>query len=113
MGSNTVLLLNRGGFLHSGDRIPLPHMVKKRKRQSHNSAEVVVPLKAIREQLGMTQAEFAVAIGIDPSTVSRCERGMSEPSLTILQTKRLCKLVEKGLDELPDYLGKHPEQTMS
>jgi transcriptional regulator with XRE-family HTH domain len=84
-------------------------MTKRIKRQPYNSDEVIVPLKAIREQLGMTQAEFAVAISIDPSTVSRCERGMTEISLTILQMKRLCKLTQKNLDELPDYLGKHPE----
>lgn len=81
-------------------------MTKRIKRQPQNSDEVVVPLKAIREQLGMTQAEFAVAIGIDPSTVSRCERGITEISLTILQMKRLCQLTQKNLDELPDYLGK-------
>ncbi|HLP87478.1 MAG TPA: helix-turn-helix transcriptional regulator [Nostocaceae cyanobacterium] len=84
-------------------------MIKRTKRQPQNSDEVVVPLKAIREQLGMTQAEFAVAIGIDPSTVSRCERGITEISLTILQMKRLCQLTQKNLDELPDYLGKHSE----
>lgn len=84
-------------------------MTKRIKRQPQNSDEVVVPLKAIRERLGMTQAEFAVAIGIDPSTVSRCERGITEISLTILQMKRLCQLTQKNLDELPDYLGKHSE----
>ncbi|MUL39483.1 helix-turn-helix domain-containing protein [Gloeocapsopsis dulcis] len=81
-------------------------MVTRRKRQPHE--EDVVPLRAIREQLGLTQAQFAVAVGIDPSTVSRCERGIAEPNLTVLQTKRLCKLIGKSLDELPDYLGRSP-----
>lgn len=65
-----------------------------------------MPLKAIREELDMTQVEFAVALGVDPSTVSRCERGLSEIALTLWQVKRLCKLTGKTLDELPDCLGK-------
>lgn len=82
-------------------------MVNKRKRQPQPQ-EDIVPLRAIREQLGLTQAQFAVAIGIDPSTVSRCERGIAEPNLTVLQTKRLCNLIGKSLDDLPDYLGRSP-----
>ncbi len=64
-----------------------------------------MPLRVIREELGMTQAQFAVALGIDTSTVSRCERGLSEIALTLWQVKRLCKLTGKTLDQLPDYLG--------
>lgn len=62
-------------------------------------------IRAIRADLGLTQLDFAVAIGTTPSTVSRWERGMSEPELTIVQVKRLCKLSGKTLDELPDFLG--------
>lgn len=64
-----------------------------------------VPLRAIRKELGMTQAQFAVALGIDTSTVSRCERGLSEIALTLWQVKRLCRLTQKSLDQLPDHLG--------
>lgn len=67
-----------------------------------------MPLKAIREELDMTQAQFAVALGIDASTVSRCERGLSEIALTLSQVKRLCQLTGKTLDQLPDYLGSSP-----
>jgi len=67
-----------------------------------------VPLKVLREELDMTQAEFAVTIGIDPSTVSRCERGIAEPTFTMLQIKKLCSLVGKSVDQLPDYLGRKP-----
>jgi transcriptional regulator with XRE-family HTH domain len=66
-------------------------------------------LKAIREELDMTQAQFAVALGIDTSTVSRCERGLSEIALTLWQVKRLCKLTGKTLDQLPDYLGREAD----
>ncbi|MBW4572178.1 MAG: helix-turn-helix domain-containing protein [Tolypothrix carrinoi HA7290-LM1] len=54
----------------------------------------------------MTQAEFAVTIGIDPSTVSRCERGIAEPTFTVLQMKKLCKLTGKDVLDFPDHLGK-------
>ena len=75
------------------------------KKQKKQSEEVSVPLKAIREELDMTQAQFAVALGIDTSTVSRCERGLSEIALTLWQVKCLCRLTGKTLDQLPDYLG--------
>lgn len=81
-------------------------MVRKRKSQPHLPEENVVPLKALREELNMTQAEFAVTIGIDPSTVSRCERGIAEPTFTVLQMKKLCKLTGKDVLEFPDHLGK-------
>lgn len=83
-------------------------MVRKRKKQPRQAEEDVVPLKAIREELNLTQVEFASAIGVDPSTISRCERGLAEPNLTVLQVKRLCKLSKKSLEKLPDYLGKFP-----
>ena len=79
-------------------------MLKKRKSQSEQEL-MSVPLKAIREELDMTQAQFAVALGIDTSTVSRCERGLSEIALTLWQVKCLCRLTGKTLDQLPDYLG--------
>ncbi|MEG3838913.1 helix-turn-helix transcriptional regulator [Microcoleus sp. herbarium14] len=72
-----------------------------------------VPLKAIREELDMTQAQFAVALGIDTSTVSRCERGLSEIALTLLQVKRLCRLTGKTLDQLPDYLSQPSSSKLS
>ncbi len=65
-----------------------------------------MPLRQIRDNLNMTQAQFAIALGIDASTVSRAERGLSEPVFTIKQVKELCKLAKKKIDEMPDYLGK-------
>jgi transcriptional regulator with XRE-family HTH domain len=84
-------------------------MVKRRKKQP--LPENAVELKKIRELLDLSQTQFAAAIGVDASTVSRCERGLSEISLTVLQMKRLCKLTGRTLDELPDYLGKVPEES--
>lgn len=79
-----------------------------KKRQSSNQEETV-PLKVLREQLELSQSEFAVVLGVDPGTVSRCERGLTELTLTLFQVKLLCRLTGKTLEELPDYLGK-PQQ---
>jgi DNA-binding transcriptional regulator YiaG len=78
---------------------------RQEKSQTTEGESSVVAIKAMRAELGLSQLAFAVAIGITPTTVSRWERGKSEPELTIVQTKRLCKLVGKSLDELPDFLG--------
>jgi putative transcriptional regulator len=78
---------------------------KKNQPQKENHEEKVAAIKVIREELGMTQLEFAVALGINPITVSRAERGLAEPSLTLLQVKKLCQLTGKSALELPDYLG--------
>ena len=64
------------------------------------------PMKEIRESLGLSQVKFAAAIGIDPKTVSRAENGQTEPVFTALQMKKLCRLTEKSIEEIPDYLGK-------
>lgn len=80
-------------------------MVNRKKSQVSKEDEPLVAIKAIRAETGLTQFEFAVAIGTTPSSISRWERGLSEPELTISQTKRLCRLLKKSLDELPDYLG--------
>ena len=78
----------------------------KNKSQADNSNKYNFPMKAIREELGLSQVKFAAAIGIDPKTVSRAERGLTEPVFTIKQVKSLCKLMKTPIEELPDYLGK-------
>ena len=67
-------------------------------------------MKQIREELGMTQVEFAVAIGVNPITISRCERGVREPVFTILQLKKLCELTGKHPSQFPDFLVKAPDE---
>ena len=64
------------------------------------------PMKDLRESVNMNQAQFAVALGVSTSKISTAERGLSEPVFTIKQVKALCKLLNKSLDEMPDYLGK-------
>ena len=41
-------------------------------------------LKRRRVELGLTQEEFAYRSGIDISFISRCERGITQPSIGML-----------------------------
>lgn len=77
-------------------------------------------LKKIRDALGLSQLQLAVAIGVDPMTVSRCERGLFEISFTALQWKKFiplweqyCLVTGKDPAHLPDYLGQSEELASS
>ncbi|MEL6580036.1 MAG: helix-turn-helix transcriptional regulator [Cyanobacteria bacterium J06621_12] len=85
---------------------------KKSQGKSETQQKQAMPLKEIREELDMTQAKFAAALSVDASTISRAERGLSEPVFTIKQVKDLCKLAKKSLDQMPDYLGKDHLDTL-
>ncbi|NET39401.1 MAG: helix-turn-helix domain-containing protein [Cyanothece sp. SIO1E1] len=66
------------------------------------------PLKAIRSALGYSQPQFAELLGVRPIQVSRWERGVASPMLSIPQVKALqMELKKLGLDvlDLPDDLG--------
>jgi DNA-binding XRE family transcriptional regulator len=60
----------------------------------------------LRLEVGLTQKALAEAMGVTEQTIRNWEQGRSEPRLTIAQTKRLCRLLEKSLDEMPDSLAK-------
>ncbi|MBW4481704.1 MAG: helix-turn-helix domain-containing protein [Tildeniella torsiva UHER 1998/13D] len=63
------------------------------------------PLRKLREEMGMSQEDFARRIGTSARTISRWETGDSVPSFTIAQMKALdALLVEHGkeLKDLPD-----------
>ena len=53
-------------------------------------------IRALREAKGLSQAELAEALGLDQTTVSAWERGVSEP--TVFNLRRLADLlgVEPG-----------------
>lgn len=53
------------------------------------------PLKAVREVLRMSQQEFANALGVAVSSVSRWERGVSPMTLTISQMQQFDILLKK------------------
>ena len=63
------------------------------------------PLKKLREEMGMSQEDFARRIGTSARTISRWETGESVPSFTIAQMKALDALLleyGKALKDLPD-----------
>ena len=50
----------------------------------------------------MTQQELANEIGVSRQTISNWEKGREEPKLKIWQFKRLCKILEVTIEQLPD-----------
>lgn len=54
-------------------------------------------LKFLRERLGMTQQELAEFLGVAASTISRCERGLSELELSFSKWQKLAALVRQRL----------------
>jgi DNA-binding XRE family transcriptional regulator len=60
------------------------------------------PLVAMRLAVGLTQKDIAVALGKAEQSVRNWEHGKVEPKLTIAETKKLCEMLGKTLDELPD-----------
>jgi len=77
-----------------------------------NQEEPASPLKRLRIQAGLTQAELARQIPdkggtkpISQRAVSAWERGEYQPELTIPQMKALCRALGVTLNELPDDCG--------
>lgn len=60
---------------------------------------------ALRLEAGLTQRDIAEALGVSEQTVRNWEQGKHSPKLTIPQVKKLCQLLKKPLDELPDNFG--------
>lgn len=80
--------------------------------EQFNHEEPTSPLKRLRLQAGITQAELARRIPdksgtkpISQRAVSAWERGEYQPELTIPQMKALCRALGVTLDELPDECG--------
>lgn len=66
------------------------------------------PLKAIREEAGLTQAELALRLNTTVTTISRWENGKTAVTLTVPQVKALNDLLTEigvPLSTLPDNLG--------
>ncbi|MBD2259900.1 helix-turn-helix transcriptional regulator [Pseudanabaena sp. FACHB-2040] len=57
---------------------------------------------SLRLEAGLTQKAIADALGVTEQTVRNWERGKIEARLTLGQTKLLCKMLNKSLDEMPD-----------
>lgn len=68
------------------------------------------PLKMLRQQAGLTQAELARQVSstggklISERMVQDWEEGMHQPELSIAQVRALCQALELSFEELADYL---------
>jgi transcriptional regulator with XRE-family HTH domain len=65
-------------------------------------------LRAARRGSGLTQKQLAEALGVEPITVSRWERGVTSPSLPRL--RRIAELTETTVSDLvrtPDAATSH------
>ena len=63
-------------------------------------------IAAIRKKKGISQTQFANAIGVETSTISRIETGKSDPSAVTLFA--IAKYLQVSVDEL--YTRKTAEQ---
>ena len=59
------------------------------KKQEGEREDRKTHLKQLREALGMTQLEFATALGISISPVANCEQGKSELMLSAGSIRKL------------------------
>ena len=55
-------------------------------------------IKAARAQKDMTQKELAEAVGVSRQTINSIEKGEYNP--TIRLCRKICRILEKGLDDL-------------
>jgi DNA-binding XRE family transcriptional regulator len=56
----------------------------------------------LRKDANLTQSQVAQALGVSEDTVANWEAGRSIPKLQIWQTKALCQLLGKRIEEVPD-----------
>ncbi|TFI53096.1 XRE family transcriptional regulator [Mastigocladus laminosus UU774] len=77
-------------------------------KRDKDQQEAVSPLRQLREQAGLTQEQFAYRLGVAVSTVRRWEKG-KEPSMTLSEWRKFCRLVNKDFGELPELLSSQTE----
>lgn len=64
-----------------------------------------------RKALGMTQEQLSLALDVDPTTISRFERGVSLPSLTTIQ--KVCSIFGISLSHFFDETAPQPAGNQS
>jgi putative transcriptional regulator len=81
-------------------------------RKKPSNPEDIPVLRRLRQEAGLTQSELAKLIpdktrtkSLTQQAISRWESGEDEPELIIAQTKALCRVLGKSLEEIPDDLG--------
>ncbi len=67
------------------------------------------PFRKRREELGLTQRDIALALGKTDQTISNWETGLYEPKMTPREVKRLCRLMNWTLEEMPDEFAASKE----
>ena len=75
---------------------------------THESGGVGGRLRIARRSVGLTQKQLAEALGVEPITVSRWERGVTTPSLARL--RRIAEVTETTVSDLvraPDAASAH------
>ena len=75
---------------------------------THESGGVGGRLRTARRSAGLTQKQLAEALGVEPITVSRWERGVTTPSLPRL--RRVAEVTETTVSDLvraPDAASAH------
>jgi len=75
---------------------------------THDRGEVGGRLRIARRSVGLTQKQLAEALGVEPITVSRWERGVTTPSLPRL--RRIAEVTETTVSDLvraPDAASAH------
>ena len=103
--------------LDSGTILPLRFTNKSNKYSDLYITGAIIMLKmkdnnymnnivAIRKKYGISQTQFANAIGVETSTISRIETGKSDPSAVTLFA--IAKYLQVSVDEL--YTRKTVEQ---
>ncbi|OUC15889.1 MAG: hypothetical protein B0A82_04490 [Alkalinema sp. CACIAM 70d] len=64
----------------------------------------------LRKELELTQDDVAKVLGVTRDTVANWENGRSVPKLEIWQTKALCRLLGRPIEEIPDSFASPKEQ---
>lgn len=67
--------------------------------------EPLSKLAMLRRHRFMTQEQLGKELGVSGHTIARWESGNQQPRLTPMQFKKLIKVLEISIDELPDHFG--------
>lgn len=62
-----------------------PVEYEKMLKQEKRNLEIAVAVRTLRQEMNLSQREFAVMIGKPQSTIGRIETGKSKPSMTTLE----------------------------